>query len=774
MKKHLLLFLLSFIFVTSASGDDVKSFSLTFEKSDFSFEKNEKEEILVVPMAQSACYNEDANAIGLPYLSFKVIVPKSYNYDGVDYSTTKNLLFNNCLIASAPRPQVTGSVDNIGCVNSDKLTTKDLKTDVVTYEGESSVADSKLLYFNVCPFMYDSQNKKLYIINKIDFSVKLKANNIPMAPSQNSTLFSEKIIDIAINPEDWLDRRVKRDFDLDYVIVTNRDLQNSFLPLIKWKRMKGVRSEIATVEDIDANYSANDLQEKIKLFLSDMHYQRGLQYAMLGGDDEIVPVRYCYSYNDGNGKHMPTDLYYACFDGQFDWDKNKNKVYGECSDSVNLFPNIFVTRVPVRTESDAEAFAEKIISYEKCEDIGKYKNEMLMCGCPLDTVRTAPTDSEKKGDRLYNDYIKDDWNGKNNKLYYSSTVYGDNYEAYKDSMQEKLSNGYMFVDVIAHGGPHGWGTKTKLVYSCDDALSLYNKGFSSIATNSCYTNAFDSEKIECYREPCLSESFIRNRNSGVVSYFGCSREGWCYYRTAAFGLSLEYETKYYKNLLSEKYVDKNFGKIAAYSKIDMLGFCNGYGLHRWLQFGLNPIGDPEMPIFTCVPKKIRNTQILIGKKEMNITAGIDSCTVCIMSQDDEGASYYNVVHGENNFTIATPNLNRLMICITRQNYAPKIIKDIQAPLQENLIYVIGGISGGIIDIDRPYPGSAKVEYSISESAKSAKAIVSTSEGTICDTYTLHTGNGSFDCNLSKFPKGIISLSLIVDGKLIDSAKINNK
>lgn len=79
-----------------------------------------------------------------------------------------------------------------------------------------------------------------------------------------------------------------------------------------------------------------------------------------------------------------------------------------------------------------------------------------------------------------------------------------------------------------------------------------------------------------------------------------------------------------------------------------------------------------------------------------------------------------------------------------------------------------------LTFEKSNPGSAKVEYSISESAKSAKAIVSTSEGTICDTYTLHTGNGSFDCNLSKFPKGIISLSLIVDGKLIDSAKIDNK
>ena len=122
-------------------------------------------------------------------------------------------------------------------------------------------------------------------------------------------------------------------------------------------------------------------------------------------------------------------------------------------------------------------------------------------------------------------------------------------------------------------------------------------------------------------EPCLGEAFIRNANGGALVHMGCARYGWGepdyldsdpettdldgYYtkctasNTSNGGPSTVYAYKFYKRLYEAEAVRKNrtLGEAFAMSKADMISQCSGYGCERWIQFGLNFLGDPAIALY---------------------------------------------------------------------------------------------------------------------------------------------------------------------------------
>ncbi len=281
--------------------------------------------------------------------------------------------------------------------------------------------------------------------------------------------------------------------------------------------------------------------------------------------------------------------------------------------------------------------------------------------------------SEEMADYFYENYIKGHWSGTWYKFFDTGTNIPDknNYEFHCGNIHEEFSKGYSFVDFISHGLQYMWLNNPSGGYSCYEADRLINKGFSIITTNACVTNAFDSTEKDLEVDPCLSESFIRNRNSGVLAYLGCSRAGW--YSAVPYPLySTMYNALFYQNLFSSDFENKNYGVLVAAAKNNMVNKCNTYNCDRWIQLGLNPIGDPEMPIFTELPKEITNANIdIIGVNKLEVNTNLDNPTICVMSADDNGKAYYKVVRGKST-DVFTDIPSNVSVCITKQNYIPKI------------------------------------------------------------------------------------------------------
>ena len=171
---------------------------------------------------------------------------------------------------------------------------------------------------------------------------------------------------------------------VDYLIITSSSLLSSFDELVTWKKTKGIRTEVISLDSIDHHYSDSTIQLKIKRCLYDYYINRGLKYVLLGGDDSIVPVQYCYAKAGSDIiSDMPSDLYYACFGGSFNWNGNGILPYGEVADNIDFSPSIYVSRLPVRTSEHITAYLNKLLCYERNPLSKPWHDNILMAGVEM-------------------------------------------------------------------------------------------------------------------------------------------------------------------------------------------------------------------------------------------------------------------------------------------------------------------------------------------------------------------------------------------------------
>lgn len=324
----------------------------------------------------------------------------------------------------------------------------------------------------------------------------------------------------------------------------------------------------------------------------------------------------------------------------------------------------------------------------------------------------------------------------------------------KNNFKKVLSKGFAFIDVISHGDYYAWGLSNGSSYTREDAEELNSSQYSIITTTACNTNGFD-------KDSCLSESLMRNVYGKIIGYLGCSRYGW-YSKGdyTYFGSSAAYERAFYRELFGNGLQTKNFGKIVAYAKNSMAGHCNYYNSERWLMFGLNPLGDAEMPVYTTTPKSFSGIHITRKLNKALLNIGVDSCTVCVMSVEDNGASCYKVYRNVNSVNIGDVNTT-LSVCVTKQNYIPALynLKPATMDLSGNILY-------GTLD-----DNGLTINTKLGGKVKSAYLTISSTSGNSEHSYSLSSDKTSVTDNSTIFTNGIYIISLYVNGRMTDSMQI---
>lgn len=149
-----------------------------------------------------------------------------------------------------------------------------------------------------------------------------------------------------------------------------------------------ITAELRSLETILKSRAGADDPEKLKRFLFAEWKARGLDYVLLVGDVDVMPVRYMVldrvTPAAFNYSFYPSDLYYsdlAKADGSFDdWNAQKEgfhagyfgEVRGEKNkgepinfDEVDYRPDVAVGRWPVSTAAEVALIVRKTIDYEK-------------------------------------------------------------------------------------------------------------------------------------------------------------------------------------------------------------------------------------------------------------------------------------------------------------------------------------------------------------------------------------------------------------------------
>ena len=166
----------------------------------------------------------------------------------------------------------------------------------------------------------------------------------------------------------------------DYVIITTDALVTAVSPLVDWKEMIDYSVNVVTTSWIQSNYSGSDLQETIRNFLIDKYVEWVIEYVLLAGDIDVIPMRKCYpnpSDHSNNDYCPPTDHYYADLTG--DWDSDGDGYYGEYGeDNVDFVPEVFVGRIPYSNGTTVTSICEKLVTVES--DTSPWKNNVLLLG----------------------------------------------------------------------------------------------------------------------------------------------------------------------------------------------------------------------------------------------------------------------------------------------------------------------------------------------------------------------------------------------------------
>lgn len=651
--KRIILLLAIIAFATSIYSQE--SYTYSFNESDFII-KYSGDTVRIVPTSSTYDNTFEVGQPQLPLVSKRILNPSGKYISDFTFSVTKRVIATDVVMPGVEEPQIAGQET----ASEPTLATKSFMTPVLLNDGDCRHHGYSYSAWEIAPFLYDVATKELYFVDSV--SISTKRNRIFTVLGDNSSVTVRPRPDLM----DWSDfenTEAQSTYKLstthtlgvehgkeriDYLIVTADSLKDAFTPLARYKRLKGLRVKVESIENIyQMPCEYTQPQEKLKYYLYTLYQNNGLKWCLLGGDDNIIPVRICYIPWLDQHEKFASDRYYACFEKDFRWNANNNDIYGEASltkaedDNLDLTAEIHLSRIPMQTKRQILNWTNKLLKYELNPHRDIDISKVFLFGKKLSKYTSAYKKMKYVQDTLsvkYNipcDMLFDEYSNINGLD--SITLEG---------VIGQLNKSYNIASVYTHGDTHIYSIRENPVarYYSEDAASQTNKLAGIISAFSCSTNNFTSDRV------CLSEAFLRNPLGGAVAYLGCSTLSYVNYGDSINKIFIWELFGDYSHIGFAGLVDKAIDKTFA-NKISSLKTV------RSSIIGLNAMGDPEMNIYPGRYKEldvsfIGDKAILPIKKEplmSDIIFGYTSNT------DSTDALYKPCEFNEQNATCEVPS-----------------------------------------------------------------------------------------------------------------------
>jgi WD40 repeat protein len=452
---------------------------------------------------------------------------------------------------------------------------------------------------------------------------------------------------------------------VEYVIITNGAMAPAFQELADWKSQKGVKAVVRTLEWVAATYPPGvDRAEQLRFFLADAYANWGTLWVLLGGDSDVVPVRYATHALGLPPELVPTDLYYGALDGN--WNHDGDASFGEGrppgqpvgGDLADLVPELMVGRATVSTPEQAQTFVDKVIRYEQglITGGGGYPGSVLLLGERLSPALDGAQFCEQVRARLPGGL-------RVVRMYENYTAYPGALPEVRQRVLDSLDVGFGLVHHVGHGFRNTMSVGQGALDNADiDALTNGNRGSVLYAVN-CSSTAFDFNAI--------SERFLKNPGGGGVAYIGSTRLGFT-------GDSGDFQNAFYDLVFGEDVVA--IGQALALSKIPFLAESVSETPARWLTFSILLLGDPEMPIWRRVPPPLTvshsGTMALgSGPFAVQVSAGgspLAGARVSLRKAGDAMALAPSGSSGTAQVDFRPSTLGTFTVTVTHPDYRPRV------------------------------------------------------------------------------------------------------
>jgi hypothetical protein len=456
----------------------------------------------------------------------------------------------------------------------------------------------------------------------------------------------------------------------EYVVVSAPPMDTVFERLAEWKTKKGIPATVVEMSWISSNYTGYDLAEKVRNFIIDAHDNWGTIYVLLGGSGDyrtsgqnIVPTRKAYYIYAGgpDGDSLPSDLYYGDLDGN--WDFNGNHIYGQLSDNVDMYADVYVGRASVYNVAMAQNFLYKVFTYEKNPPTDYLKKMLLPTAILWSSYNERPMqDSIAR-------MTPADW--------VDAKLYERNGLLSRQRMIDSMNVGFGMGHWVGHGDENGIYMGSSPYLNSADANALINGDRQGIANSiACMCGGWDLTP----GSDCFAERLVNRVGGGLVAAMMNSRYGWgAYVGGYVPGPSERIDTSFYYNVLEADMF--HIGAAHSVAKDAWVYYAdsgNQYDMTRWCIYELNLFGDPEMPLWTEIPMYLTvnyPAAVLVGFQNINISvmssgSPVNNALVCLHKGSEVYVSDYTNAAGLVTLSVNPTSPGAMYITVTAQNHYP--------------------------------------------------------------------------------------------------------
>jgi parallel beta-helix repeat protein len=484
--------------------------------------------------------------------------------------------------------------------------------DVVFHSvGVYNAKGYQILIGRCCPVQYISAENILYYYSSVTVTVTtVPATNVNQLFRGLET-DKEQIKRMVDNPEvlssyatGQSPGRLTQEYDL--LILTTNALKQGFQRLAEVHNATGIRTIIKTLgTDIPLGDGTNQTIENIRNYIRDAYNHSHLSYVLIGGDQDVIPARFLY-YGDYEGDSYtgPSDLYYACLDGTFNYDNDTRwgePTDGEHGGDVDLLAEVYVGRACVGNLIEVGYFVGKTLDYMSRGVNDEYLSNYLMVG---EFMGSNPFGDFYFGE----DYMDQLINGSSASGYTTVGIPNTEYSLYNVSrlydrdwpgfnpydpyhnlwpVEEIISRINSGVHVINHMGHAGKYVDMRLNLITNDLDRLTNDEYCFIYSQGCDAGAFDRNASDNPQHPivdCFAEHITIKNEHGAFAGIWNSRLGW-------IGPSQYYQRQFWDAVFGENITVMS--QANQDSKEDNIYRINETHM-RWCCYELNLFGDPAL------------------------------------------------------------------------------------------------------------------------------------------------------------------------------------
>ena len=306
----------------------------------------------------------------------------------------------------------------------------------------------------------------------------------------------------------------------EYLILTTDALSPSFQTLADRRAQQGLQSQVLTIETIQSgSVPGRDLAEQIRNAIADVFADGSLRYVLLGGDSNLIPARLAHSDFYAPESEIPSDLYYAALDGN--WDLDGDSIFAEATvDAADLDPDLALGRAPVQDVAQAAAFVAKLVAYEDPANAAHLSSALIL-GEVLFPSAWQPGQLVQLDGAMYAEALAAILQSS------GSTMTGqrlyENYLEYPGSSALTRAQALLEMDAGVHclviQVGHGFENAISLGDATMTALDVQNlangPNYFVLVTQVSHGAAIDADAI--------LEEFVRHAGGGAVASIGMSR-----------------------------------------------------------------------------------------------------------------------------------------------------------------------------------------------------------------------------------------------------------